>query len=94
MNSSFYDTPGHNDGVKLFASDSSFDQVVTGPGPGQGGLVQPISAGEGMSGAAQYLQSNSPGFGGGSSLTITFSTPAMAVGLFTIDYFGSDLTTN
>jgi hypothetical protein len=94
LNQSFYDTTSHDDGVKLFASDSSFGQVVAGHGPGQGGQDGPVSVGEGMSSDPEYLQSTSPGFGGRSSLTVSFSTPAMAVGLFIIDYFGSDLTTN
>ncbi len=94
LNATFYNTSAHNDGVTLFASDSSFDHILTGPGPGQGGNSGPVSPGEGTSSAPQYLQSASPGFAGGSSLTISFSTPALAVGLFTIDYFGSDPPTN
>ncbi|HEY2157955.1 MAG TPA: PEP-CTERM sorting domain-containing protein [Isosphaeraceae bacterium] len=94
LNGTFYETPAHNDGVRLSASDSSFDQVVAGPGPGQGSQFGVVSVGEGKSSAPQYLQSTSPGFGGGASLTISFDAPAMAVGLFTIDYFGSDPPTN
>ncbi len=94
LNGSFYDTPAHNDGVRMYASNSSFDQIVAGPGPGQQGQYGTVSGGEGTSSASQYLQSTSPGFGGGSSLTISFDTPALAVGFFTVDYFGSDLTTN
>jgi hypothetical protein len=94
LSGTFYDTPAHSDGVRLFASDSSFDLVVSGHGPGQASQYGTVSGGEGSSSGSRYLQSTSPGFGGGSSLTISFDSPAMAVGFFTIDYFGSDPTTN
>jgi hypothetical protein len=94
LNGNFFNTPAHPVGVTMTASDGSFSQVVTGPGPNQGGSRGPVSPGEGTSGFGQYLQSTTPGLGGGSSLTISFTSPVMAVGLFTIDYFGSDTTTN
>ena len=77
------------DGVTLTASDN-MNQVVFGPGPGQGNTFSPpLSPGERPHPASNYLQANSPGGGPGNSLTISFNTPVLGVGLFTVDYFGA-----
>jgi hypothetical protein len=90
INGTFFATGAHSDGVTLAASDGSFGQVLAGPGPDQVGINNPVSPGEGSSSFSQYLQSTSPGLGGASSLTISFAAPVLAVGLYTIDYYGSD----
>jgi hypothetical protein len=89
LNASFYNSAAHADGVTLIASDSSIDNVVNNLGPDQTGNQGPTSTGEGTFAGGSYLQSTSPA-SNGSSLTIKFSTPVLAVGLSTIDYFGSD----
>jgi hypothetical protein len=94
LDGNFYNKPPHADGVTLSPSDGSIGQVVQGAGPNQAGSSPPVSPGEGMSSLAQYLQSTSPGPGGGSSLTISFAAPVMAIGLFIIDYYGVDANTN
>src|SRR5579875_1734197 len=81
LNGMYYDVGADNPGVRLYASDSSL-QVATGPGPGQMGQLGPVSTGEGESSYSQYLQWQSPGPGGHSSLTISFVTPVLAAGLF------------
>ncbi len=90
LDGNFYNTPAHSDGVTLFASDSTIDTIAHNAGPDQSTQFAPISPGEGTAAVANYLLSNSPGVGKGSTLTIKFSSPVMAVGLFTSDYFGSD----
>lgn len=94
LNGNYYNTPAHPDGVTLSPQDSSMNQVVNGGGPGQTGQTSPVSPGEGLAPVANYLLSTSPGLGGPTSLTIKFSRPVMAVGLFTIDYFGPVQGTN
>src|SRR5262249_32063990 len=94
LDGNFYNTPAHPDGVTLTPSDGSIGQVVVGAGPHQAGTSPPVSPGEGISALGQYLQSTSPRLGGGSSLTISLVRPVMAVGLFTIDYYGVDANTN
>ncbi len=89
LDGNFYNTPAHSDGVTLFASDSTIDTIAHNAGPDQSTQFAPISPGEGTAAVANYLLSNSPGVGKGSTLTIKFSSPVMAVGLFTSDYFGS-----
>jgi hypothetical protein len=92
-NDNYYDSPAHPDGVRLFASDSSINSIVSGPGPDQGGRGGTTSAGEGQFTGGNYLLSTSP-MSSGSSLTIRFSTPVLAVGLDTIDYFGDSTLYN
>lgn len=94
LDSTFYAQGKHNVGVTLQASIGTFNQILNGPGPGQGNTSGPVSTGEGKAPAGNYLESDSPGAATGSSLTMTFSRPVMAVGLFTIDYFGIDPATN
>jgi hypothetical protein len=94
INQSFYNSLTHNDGVTIHGSNGTNDLIVRGPGPDEGGTNTPPRAGEGTSSLQQYLQLLSPGPSGGSSLTISFNSPVLAVGLFTIDYFGPDPSTN
>jgi hypothetical protein len=83
-----------SDGVTLTGT-SGMNQVTFGNGPGQGNTFSPpLSSGEGLHPASNYLYSSSPGVGGGTSLTISFTSPVSAVGLFTIDYFGPANTDN
>ncbi len=83
-----------SDGVTLTPSDSTINQVLFGAGPGQGNtFTGPLSSGEGLHAASNYLYSLSPG-SGTSSLTISFNTPVLGVGLYTIDYFGPEAGTN
>jgi hypothetical protein len=84
-----------SDGVTLTPSDSSINQVLNGVGPGQGNTFSPpLSSGEGTHPASNFLDSVSPGSGATASLTISFNTPVLGVGLFTVDYFGPDVGTN
>lgn len=77
-----------SDGVTLTPSDTSIDDVVTGSGPGQSNdFTTPLSNGEGLHAASNYLKSESTG-GGTSSLIISFSAPVTGAGLFIVDYFG------
>ena len=89
LNGTFYNSLAHPDGVTLFASDQSINNVVNNVGPNQSGQLSPTSTGEGKFGGGTYLRSDSP-MSGSSSLLIKFATPVMAVGLSTIDYFGSN----
>jgi hypothetical protein len=77
-----------SDGVTLTAS-SNANQVVFGPGPGQGNTTAPpVSPGEGPHPASNFLFVNSPGQTP-NTLTISFNTPVLGAGLFLIDYFGA-----
>lgn len=91
LDGNYYNTAAHPDGVTLFASGRSINSVVDDGGPGQAGQVAPTSTGEGHFAGGNYLRSDSP-LSTGSSLLIKFADPVMAVGLSTIDYFGSDST--
>lgn len=94
LDPTYYNRGAHDVGVTLLASDGTIDQILHGPGPDQGSIVGPRSAGEGTAAVGNYLESDSPGLGSGSSLSMLFAHPVMAVGLFTIDYYGVDPTTN
>jgi hypothetical protein len=58
--------------------------VTSGAGPGQGNDTSgPLSSGEGLHPASNYVGSGS----GTGTFTISFSSPVLAVGLFTVDLF-------
>ena len=85
LTSNFYTA---SDGVTLTASATT-NQVLFGAGPGQGNTFSPpLSPGEGPHPASNFLQAISPG-GVPNNLTISFNTPVLGVGLFTVDYFGA-----
>lgn len=81
LNSNFYTV---SDGVTLISSSNDVSTVQFGAGPGQNNVSSaPVSIGEGLHASSNYL------FDGGvaSSLTISFASNVLAVGLDIIDYF-------
>ena len=78
-------------GITLTGS-GIFSTVVNNAGPSQDGTTSPVSAGEGLFGGGNYLgtagnYSTSGCFTCTGSLTVSFSGPVLAVGLFTIDLY-------
>jgi hypothetical protein len=72
-----------SDGVSLLPS-GDVTNVTFGSGPGQGNTTSPpLSTGEGLHPASNYLEDGS----GASSLTISFTTPVLGAGLYVVDYF-------
>ena len=69
-----------SDGV-TFSSHFNFDQVRFGVGPGQGGTSGALP-GEGTHPRSNYLHVEADG-----ELTISFATPVLGAGFFTIDKF-------
>ena len=76
-----------SDGVTLAAS-GDVGNVVLGSGPGQGNTSPPTSLGEGSHAPSNYLFDGESA----SSLTISFDTPVLGVGLTIIDFFDPDGT--
>ena len=69
--------------------------VDTGAGPGQNNTFSgPLSSGEGLHLASNYLIVGSPGAGQARGFTVNFANAVGAAGFFTIDYFGSTEFTN
>jgi hypothetical protein len=84
------------DGANVNATTSSTGGsfVGSGEGPGQGNtFTGPLSGGEGLHAASNYLYVNSPG-DGSNTFTVDFTTAVSAAGLDVIDYFGASGFTN
>ena len=80
LNGTFYSA---SDGV-TFSRTGSFSAVLFGAGPGQSNTyTPPLTPGEGPHAASNYLFAAATG----STLTISFSQPALGAGLFVIDLF-------
>jgi hypothetical protein len=78
-------------GLTLNAT-GEFTTISNGAGPGQSNISSPpVSPGEGVHSASNYLGNNDGTSGG---LTVDFSTPVVGAGIFTIDVYnpsaGSD----
>jgi hypothetical protein len=91
LQSSFY---LGSDGVTLIGS-SGVGPVMAGAGPAQNNVSSPpLSSGEGTHAPSNYLFMNTPSSGNPIALTISFTSPVLGVGLFTIDRFGASGYTN
>ena len=82
----------------LVTIGSGFVNMNSVAGPGQSGNMNPLSTGEGTHPVSDFLQQGIPVQGGAQPpvtvLTVTFDTPVLGAGFFTIDYFGPQADTN
>jgi hypothetical protein len=77
--------PDAYSGLGVTLTGVNFTTIVNGAGPGQGNTTTgPTSPGEGAHPVSNFLSENSSTDG---SLTVSFASPVLAAGLFTIDLF-------
>ncbi len=77
--------PDAYSGLGVTLTGVNFTTIVNGAGPGDGNTFSPpLSAGEGVHAASNFLSAGGSASG---SLTVSFASPVLAAGLFTIDLF-------
>ncbi len=82
--------PDAYSGLGVTLTGVNFTTIVNGAGPGQGNTGG-ASPGEGVHPVSNFLSEGSSNDG---SLTVSFASPVLAAGLFTIDLFNPDGTSD